>query len=66
MNYVSVVMAGTGLFIVVAWWVPGGKRKTFTGPRIGKEGLEVLSAVNRGEVGRVSLERIGELEGTKA
>lgn len=66
MNYVSVVMAGTGLFIVVAWWMPGGKRKTFTGPRIGREGLEVLSAVNRGELERVSLERIGELQGRKA
>ncbi|KAK5088586.1 hypothetical protein LTR05_002806 [Lithohypha guttulata] len=44
MNYVSVVMAGTGLFIVLAWWLPGGKRGTFTGPNVN---MEMLSVVNQ-------------------
>lgn len=70
MNYVSVVMVGTTVFIVAIWWLPrrlGGKREVFTGPRIGREGLEILSRVNRGELGRESLEavRVREGEGAK-
>lgn len=49
MNYVSVVMAGTGVFVVLMWWVPGGKRGVFTGPRVD---MEMLDAVNRGDVVR--------------
>jgi choline transport protein len=63
MNYVSVVMAGTALYVVVAWWLPsglGGKGKVFTGPKVGKEGLEILNRVNRGELGRESLEGVRE------
>jgi choline transport protein len=49
MNYVVVVMAGTGLFIVVAWWLPAwGKRRVFTGPDVDAEALQRLSAINRG------------------
>lgn len=48
MNYVSVVMAGTGVFIVLMWWLPGGKRGVFTGPKVD---METLSAVNRDDVG---------------
>lgn len=58
MNYVSVVMAGTFLFIAAMWWV-GGKRKVFTGPNIGAEGLELLSAINAGDVHRASAVRAG-------
>ncbi|KAK5037143.1 hypothetical protein LTR13_004948 [Exophiala sideris] len=38
MNYVSVVVAGCALIIVVMWFT--GKRKTFTGPMINMELLE--------------------------
>ena len=41
MNYLSVVLAGLCLFILVLWW--GGKRKTFVGPTINLEVLESLS-----------------------
>ncbi|ETN43520.1 uncharacterized protein HMPREF1541_02679 [Cyphellophora europaea CBS 101466] len=64
MNYVSVVMAGTFLFIVVMWWV-AGKRKVFTGPNIGVEGLELLSAINAGDVQRAGVAR-GSMEAKEA
>ena len=60
MNYVSVVMAGTVLFIVVLWWVPGGKRKVFTGPNVGEEQMKVLSAVNAGDLGALGGTGTGE------
>jgi choline transport protein len=67
MNYVSVVMAGTAVFIVVIWFLPkslGGKRHVFTGPNVGAEGLELLSAVNAGEVtGSVEAARRASLGG---
>lgn len=44
MNYLSVVAVGVCLFILALWWC--GKRKTFTGPKIELEGLEILSAAN--------------------
>jgi len=53
MNYVSVVMAGTVLFVVVMWFARG--RGRFTGPNI--QGLEVLSAVNMGQTGVFSAGR---------
>jgi choline transport protein len=37
MNYLSVVVAGVGAFILILWW--GGKRKTFIGP------MEVIDSV---------------------
>ena len=40
MNYLSVVVAGVSLFMLLLWW--GGKRKTFVGPTIN---LEVLESV---------------------
>ncbi|KIX05012.1 uncharacterized protein Z518_05884 [Rhinocladiella mackenziei CBS 650.93] len=48
MNYLSVVVVGVGLFILLVWWT--GKRKTFTGPNIQIDGLEILSAANTGAV----------------
>ncbi|KAI1620189.1 amino acid/polyamine transporter I [Exophiala viscosa] len=46
MNYLSVVLAGVLVIILAMWY--GGKRKTFTGPVISIEGLEMLSAANLG------------------
>jgi choline transport protein len=43
MNYLSVVIGGVCLFILILWW--GGKRKTFVGPAIELAGMEVLSAM---------------------
>lgn len=59
MNYVSVVMVGTGVFIALLWWLPGGKRGVFTGPNVGERDLRVLSAVNRGELGVLAAESTG-------
>ena len=53
MNYLSVVVVGVCLFILGLWW--GGKRKTFTRPKIQIDGLEILSAVNTGMIGAGSL-----------
>ncbi|KAK9238150.1 choline transporter [Lipomyces kononenkoae] len=39
MNYLSVVVVGIALLIVLFWY--GEKRKTFTGPNINLEGLEI-------------------------
>ena len=64
MNYVSVVMAGTFLFIAAMWWL-AGKRHVFTGPNIGVEGLELLSAINAGDVRRASAAR-ASIEGRSA
>jgi choline transport protein len=44
MNYLSVVVVGVCLFILALWW--GGKRKTFTGPNIELNGMEILNAIN--------------------
>ncbi|OQE10388.1 hypothetical protein PENVUL_c004G00297 [Penicillium vulpinum] len=44
MNYVSVVITGISLLIMVSWW--GGKRKTFSGLRIEIEGVEVVPQDN--------------------
>lgn len=38
MNYVSVVLISSMIFITVLWW--GGKRKTFVGPNVQIDGLE--------------------------
>jgi choline transport protein len=43
MNYLSVVVAGVCLFILILWW--GGKRKTFVGPTIN---LEIFDSVALG------------------
>ncbi|KAJ6037169.1 amino acid transporter [Penicillium herquei] len=40
MNYVSVIITGISAIILISWW--GGKRKTFSGPRIEIQGLEVI------------------------
>ncbi|KAJ5623185.1 amino acid transporter, partial [Penicillium lividum] len=40
MNYVSVIIVGISFLILVSWW--GGKRKTFSGPTIEIQGLEVV------------------------
>ncbi|EXJ57389.1 hypothetical protein A1O7_07736 [Cladophialophora yegresii CBS 114405] len=48
MNYVSVVLVGVSLITLALWW--GGKRKTFTGPSIQIDGLEVLSAAATGSL----------------
>lgn len=53
MNYVSVVLVGVCLFILVTWW--GGKRHTFVGPKINLHGLEILSAANAGTLRSSSL-----------
>ncbi|OOQ82084.1 putative amino acid permease [Penicillium brasilianum] len=39
MNYVSVIIVGISVLILVSWWA--GKRKTFFGPTIEIQGLEV-------------------------
>ncbi|KAJ5177646.1 amino acid transporter [Penicillium coprophilum] len=44
MNYVSVVITGISLLIMVSWW--GGKRKTFSGLTIEIQGLEVAPQDN--------------------
>jgi choline transport protein len=65
MNYVSVVMAGTAVFVAAMWWLPrqwGGKRGVFEGPRVGEGGLELLSAVNAGGVGAVRMGSLGRGE----
>ncbi|RVX66394.1 hypothetical protein B0A52_09624 [Exophiala mesophila] len=53
MNYVSVVLVGVVLFILVTWWA--GKRHTFVGPKIDIHGLEILSAANAGTLRSSSL-----------
>jgi choline transport protein len=54
MNYLSVVAVGVCLFILALWWC--GKRKTFTGPNIQLDGLEILSAANAGNLRSSSLD----------
>jgi len=44
MNYLSVVVAGVGLFILILWW--GGKRKTFVGPVINLEHLDSVGTLS--------------------
>ncbi|KAL2820121.1 amino acid transporter [Aspergillus granulosus] len=41
MNYASVVISGISLLIFISWWV--SKRKTFSGPKIEIQGLEIVS-----------------------
>lgn len=43
MNYLSVVFVGICGIILLGWW--GGKRKTFVGPNVTLEGVEVASAM---------------------
>jgi choline transport protein len=45
MNYVSVVLVGVAVLTLCVWW--GGKRKTFTGPAIRIDGLEMLNELNK-------------------
>ncbi|KAJ5136505.1 amino acid transporter, partial [Penicillium atrosanguineum] len=40
MNYVSVIIVGISFLILISWW--GGKRKTFSGPTVEIQGLEVV------------------------
>ncbi|GKT50525.1 choline transport protein [Colletotrichum spaethianum] len=48
MNYVSVVFVGALVFIAILWW--GGKRKTFVGPDVQIDGIEVPASINRGDL----------------
>lgn len=43
MNYVSIVVAASGIWIALVWWV-GGKRKSFAGPII--EGIKRAEGVS--------------------